>query len=208
VSLLDVLTSQLGGGTTERLASALGTDPAATSRAISAALPTLLGGLADNASRPGGAEALAAALDRHDGSTLSHLADPDGVTRIDTNDGDKILGHVLGERRGAVEASLANNSGLDLGSIAKLLPMLAPLVMGLLGQKKSSEGLGAEGLGSLLSGEKSGIAGTLGKLLDRDGDGNPLDDILGMVTGQGGGGGKGGAGGVLGNVLGGLFKGR
>lgn len=207
MSLLEVLTAQLGGNATDKIAAALGADTGATSRAVSAALPALLGGLAQNAEQPGGAEALVSALGRHDGSVLNAFGSDAGPAAVDTGDGDKIVGHILGERRGALEANLAQHSGLDLGSIAKLLPMLAPLVMGMLGQRKASEGLGADGLGSLLSGEKAGLSGMLGKLLDRDGDGNPLDDLLGMVTGNAATK-SGGGGGLLGNVLGGIFKRR
>ncbi len=68
----------------------------------------------------------------------------------------------------------------------KIIPMIAPLVLGALTRKRDSGGLGLQG-----------IAG----LLDRDGDGNILDDVAGFLTqGQGGN--------LLGGLLGGLLKKR
>lgn len=75
-----------------------------------------------------------------------------------------------------------------MNKIAPLLAMLAPIVMAYLGIKKRQANTGADGLGdllgSLLGGSQQGISGggimdILGSALDKDGDGNPLNDILG-----------------------------
>lgn len=218
MALLDMLTSQLGGTTNDKLAGMLGTDSAQTQSAIEAAIPALLGAVTRNASQPEGAQALASALDRHDGSILDGLDDQlDGV---DTDDGDKIVNHMLGDQRGQVEAAVASHSGLDMGSIAKLLPMLAPIVMGMLGRKKRADGLDAGGLGSMLGGEGGGLAsvlgnlGGLGKVIDLNSVGDMLGGAMGGASTGGdgisvssGGGSAGGAGGLLGKLLG-MFKRR
>jgi hypothetical protein len=177
----------------------IGGDGDGTQKAISAALPALMGGLAKNASKPEGRDALLSALDRHDGSNLQQ-----GVSGVDTTDGAKILGHVFGARQTGVEQEISKQSGLDLGSVAKLLPVLAPMVMGMLGQKKSQGGLDAGSLAGMLGSERDGAAksnpglgGLLG-MLDSDGDGFDLDDVT-KLAGKGG---KGGLGGLLGKLLG------
>lgn len=56
-SVLDALAAQLGPDTIQKISSHLGTDAAATSNAVSMAIPILLGGLSKNASTADGAAA-------------------------------------------------------------------------------------------------------------------------------------------------------
>jgi len=58
---------------------------------------------------------------------------------LSTGDGSKIIGHVLGNKQDAV----ANQSGLDLSAVVKLLPILAPIVLGMLGNQKRQQGFDA-----------------------------------------------------------------
>jgi hypothetical protein len=68
------------------------------------------------------------------------------------------------------------------GALAKkLLPMLAPIILGML-LKKGGQG----GRSGATQSGGSGLAGGIGSILDRDGDGSCLDDIAGMVLGGGG----------------------
>lgn len=75
MSILDDIRSQLDDRTVEGIARQLGAGRGETETAIGAALPTLLGGLARNATRSSDdASSLAAALDRdHDPSLLEQL---------------------------------------------------------------------------------------------------------------------------------------
>ncbi len=200
--LLDGLMSQLGSGGVAQIASALGVDESKASGAIGMALPALLGGLAKNTQQPEGAQSLSKALDSHDGSIFSDI-----TSAISGGDGSKILGHVLGSKQPSVEQNLAGQSGLDVGAISKLLPMLAPLVMGYLSKQKQDSGLDAGALGSMLNREnqaaqqKSPGLGGLASILDADGDGSIMDDVMDMAKG-GGGQSKGGLGGLLAKILG------
>jgi hypothetical protein len=188
MGLLDDLTQQLGAGTVQNLSRQLGADEGATGKALSAALPMLMGALSRNASRPEGADALSRAVDRdHDGGILDDI--PGFLKNFQSSQGDGILGHVLGNRRGAVEAGISRTSGLDAGSVSKLLAMVAPLVMGALGRAKRGGGMDAGALSQMLGTESKrveeampGAGGLLSSLLDQDGDGQVADDVanLGM----------------------------
>lgn len=189
-SLLEQLAGQLSGGQLDQIASQLGADRGATEKAVSGALPMLLGGLARNAGSSSGLASLAGALDRdHDGSILDDLGGFLGNSGVQQRHGGGILGHVLGNRQSNVTNAISRNSGLDGATVQKLLMMLAPLVMAQLGKAKRSNGLDAGGLGSLLSQEQTRMTqgrpelGMLGSLLDQDGDGDVFDDVAKAGTG-------------------------
>ena len=102
-----------------------------------------------------------------------------------------ILRHVFGDRLSTVEQGVGKATGLDRGQVMRMLVALAPMVMAYLGRQKRQQNLDPGGLSDLLRGETSrareaapnDLLGMLGGLLDRDGDGNPLDDMTGMLGG-------------------------
>lgn len=166
-SLIDTLQQQLSPSTIEQISNSLGSDPATTQSAIAAALPAILGGLASNASRPEGATALDNALNAHDGGILDNLgsvlggAAGSGIGGI----GGKILGHIFGAKRGPVEQGVGRASGLDPQQTARLLMMLAPIVMGVLGRMKRTNNIDANKLPDVLN-QSAPKGGGLGGMLD------------------------------------------
>ncbi len=200
-------------GTGNELASisnAIGGDQSATQRGIAAALPLLLGGLANNAQSPQGASALFGALDKHDGSVLGDLAGLLGGAAGGGGgggglaDGAKILGHIFGGRNDNVASAVSQKSGLDMATVMRLLPILAPIVMGFIGKMRNENSLDQNAVSQHLAQEKSTVAesepalgGLLG-MLDADGDGNVMEEIGGLLGGD-----TGGLGSILGQVLGG-----
>lgn len=170
-----------------QIAKTLGADEAAVGGAVAAALPAIIAGMANNASKPEGATSLANALNDHSPSIFDSLG---GLLGSGGGDGAKILGHVLGGRQPSVQQNLSKQSGLDINTIMKLLPILAPLVMGYLSKQKQEQGLDAGGLGGVLRQERQAVEtkqpglGGLAAILDGDGDGSIVDDILGKLTGQ------------------------
>ena len=185
-NLVDGIMEQLGAQGVAQIASSLGVDEKMMGPAVAAAIPAILGGMATNARQPAGAESLASALDDHSPTIFDGL----GALLGGGGDGAKILGHVFGNRQSNVEQNLSGQSGLNLDVIMKLLPILAPLVMGYLSREKQSRSLDAGGLGAVLGQERQtaeqrqpGLGG-LASILDADGDGSIIDDVLGKITGQ------------------------
>lgn len=176
-----MLIGMLGSGELDKLGSQLGADSASTQKAVGAAVPLLLSALGKNAASPQGAEALLGALSRdHDGSVLDNVGAALGSGALG-KDGAAILGHVLGNKQGAVAAGIGQASGLSADTSGQLLAMLAPLVMGGLGKTQRQSGLDAAGLASMLGGQReqanAGLGGLAG-LLDMDGDGDATNDIM------------------------------
>lgn len=182
--LNSLLAQALSGGTLKRISRQIGADEGSTASAISATLPILLGAMDRNTDQPGGADSLFNALQRdHDGSILDDLSGFLGGAS--SGPGDAILGHVLGGKRGSVENGLSRASGLDMGSIAKLLPILAPIVMGALGKMQRQQGFDAGGLSGFLTNERRraeteqpDAMSALGNLLDTNDDGQVIDDVV------------------------------
>lgn len=203
--LLEGIVSQLGSGGLSQIAGSLGVDEAKASSAVGMALPAILAGMANNSRSPEGAASLATALDDHDDTVFGQLGDLLGGGGA----GAGILSHVLGQKQPAVEQNLASQSGLDLGAVAKLLPVLAPLVMGYLSKQKKSQGLSPTDLGSVLGQQRQSVEtsrpglGGLAAILDTDGDGFGLDDVARMASGASGSSGSksGGLASILGKFL-------
>jgi hypothetical protein len=188
MDLQGLLNQALNGDAVNQLSQTLGTDQNTTSSAVQAALPMMLGALARNSATPEGASSLLGALDRdHDGSVLDNVAGL--LNNAGAGSGSSILAHIFGEKRAAIENGVSQVSGLDAGSVGKLLPMLAPIVMGALGRTRQQHGLDAGALSGLLGGQAeqlgasaSPMLGMLSQLLDSNNDGSALDDIARMAA--------------------------
>ncbi len=160
-SLLKMVSQQLGGDNLKKISSQIGADENTTQGAVSAALPLLLNALSRD----------------HDGSILDNLSGFLGQSNDTAGAG--ILGHILGSRQGAVQNGLSKSSGMNAGSVGKLLGTLAPVLMGALGKVKQQGNMDAGSLAGYLGREREEMErsepqamGFIGNLLDSDGDGD------------------------------------
>lgn len=192
-SIMQILISQLSGDTVGQISQQIGVDEQKAQQAVGMALPMIIGALNRNTNSQSGAQALSSALQRdHDGSILENVAQ--AVTRPETiNDGQAILGHVMGDKRGGFVNSVSKATGMDSDQVAQLFAMLAPVVLGALGQVQRKQNLDPQGVSSLLEQERKTVQDTssnLVQLLDMDGDGDVSEEIIGLGA----------------NLLGGLFS--
>ncbi len=192
--ILDLLQGPMGQMIINGASSQLGQDSNKTQSAIQSAIPMLMGALKRNASNPDTASGLMEALNtKHDGSILDKIGDIFGGGNVNEDvlqDGDKILGHVLGDKKEVVADAVAKQNGLDMGSAMNILKMAAPIVMGMLGKQtrqanvSSSSGL-TDIIGNMLGGNSQATqhSSMIEKLLDADGDGSIIDDLFNMGKG-------------------------
>ena len=202
-SLQDLLGQQQGNEAVDQISSQVGAEPSSVNTAIQAALPMILSGLANNASTPQGAESLNKALEQdHSGSDI--LGNLGGLGSLIFGgqqetppqreaDAGGILGHIFGNQQNQVAQEVSQQSGLNMGQVAQILMMLAPIVMSYLGQQKQQQGVGSDGLGGLLGGLLGGsqvqaapssgnaMIDMASNMLDSDRDGSALDDIASMA---------------------------
>ncbi|MBG6129342.1 hypothetical protein IWQ47_001355 [Aquimarina sp. EL_43] len=206
--ILDLLNSPMGKQIINGVSSQTGQSQDKTGDLLSMAMPVLMGAMQRNASTPEGASGLLGALTgKHTGGILDNLGGlfDGGVDQSVTNDGAGILGHILGNKQPAVENALSQKSGIDAGSVAQILKVAAPILLGVLGkQAKQNNVNDANGLSGLLgsmSGGGTKQQSLIESFLDADGDGSILDDVAGMLLSSGGKK-KGGLGGLLGGLFG------
>lgn len=210
--ILDLLNSDMGRQIIGGVSSETHQPADKTASVLAMGLPILLGAMKKNTNSSEGAAGLMNALNsKHDGSILSNLSGlfNGGVNEEVKQDGLGILGHVLGGSQNNVVSAISNKSGVDTNGVMQILQVAAPILLGMLGQKKKEQNVQSEsGLGDLLGGLMGGgkkkqqkQQSLIESLLDSDGDGSIIDDVAGMVLG--GGNKKSGLGGLLGGMFGG-----
>jgi hypothetical protein len=175
MNILESVLNAQGGAAAREAGASLGLSPDQTASALSALVPALAAGLHRNATQPGGLETLLGAL--AGGGHQRYVEDPSALAHQDTiADGNAILGHILGSKdasRALADRSAAQ-TGLGADVLKKLLPLAATMVMGTLASQQAGRAsVAPAGGGDLLS--------MLTPMLDRDGDGSAMNDILGSV---------------------------
>lgn len=196
MQITDIL-AQMGG--LQSMARELGVSETQAASGAAALAPAILGGFKKQAqSQPAGLEGLGGLLEQFGGGGL--LDDVLGPQPTNVSRGNDVLGQIFGSKdvSRAVAQNAASQSGLDSTLLKKMLPMLAMLVAGYMAKQRdvgaaaqpSTAGGGLGGLlGSLFGGRKASESRAktgaaelgLASMLDLNGDGNPLDDILRMV---------------------------
>jgi hypothetical protein len=208
MQITDIL-GQLGG--LQSIARELGVSETDVASGAEALVPAIVGGFKKQAQvRPGGIEGLGGLLGQlGGGGLLDNVLSPQPTDVSQGNDVlGEIFGSKDVSR--TVAQNAATQTGLDPSLLRKMLPMLAMLVAGFMARQHGQAaaapeatpggGLGAGsagGLGGLLGGllggrspaapgsaPGAGLPGGLGGLasmLDMNGDGNVLDDIMRMA---------------------------
>ena len=194
MQLTEIL-GQLGG--LQSMSRELGLSEDQAASGAEALIPAILGGMKKQAqSQPAGLEGLGGLLGQlGGGGLLDQVLSPQPT---DVSAGNDLLGEIFGSKdvSRTVAQNAASQTGLDASVLKRMLPMLAMLVAGYMARQRSAAapdptgGAGTQpggGLGDVLGGilGGSGAAGAapagLGSVLDMNGDGNALDDILRMA---------------------------
>ena len=185
MNLMEML-GQTGG--LNSMANELGVSHAEAQSGAAALLPAIMGGFKKQAqAHPQGEEGLGGMLGQMGGgSLLDNVLSPQPT---DVSHGKNVLGQIFGSKdvSNAVAENAAQRSGLQPSVLRKMLPFVAMMAAGYMAKQRGLGGRGGfpggaalGGLGGAMGG-MAGRRGGLGGMLDMNGDGNPLDDILRMA---------------------------
>jgi hypothetical protein len=173
MNLMNILLDNQNSAAVGQIAKNFGLSESAARDAIADMAPALMRGMQRNTASPEGLEQLTGALSK--GNHQRYVDQPETLAEESTlADGNAILGHLFGSKDVSREVAshAAGSTGLDEGLLKKMLPVVASLVMGSMSKQATAGGT------SSADGSDGGL---LGQLLDRDGDGSVMDDIMGMA---------------------------
>ncbi len=181
------------------VANQLGIPPAAAMTGTEALIPAIIGGFRKTSEASGGGEAGLGAMvtmlgGLGGGALAANVLGPD---ETDICRGNDVLGQIFGSKdvSRSVVAAAAGRTGIEPGILKQMLPLLAMLVGGYFSARAGGSGAqgsgGLDDIGSILEvasdqaeqavPKGGGVLGGLGQLLDIDGNGNVLDDILNLA---------------------------
>jgi len=191
-SFIEEFMGSLGPEVTKQVANNLGIKKKTAEQIIPHIVPMILSGLRKQKDEHGGPERVDHILNKYGNpGVLDNIGDLISQKAREENPDPK-LGGLLGDSGVQAANLISQKFGLNASTAMKLIPMLAPLVLGALSRKRDQEGAGTSGIAALL---------------DQDGDGSILDDVAGFLMKGlfGGGGGGQQRRNPLGSILGSLF---
>lgn len=181
-NLIEDFITTLGPEISQKMSKKTNLDEGTIKNLVPVIMPMILGGLKKQKDEHGGEARVDHILNKYGSSSALDNMDDLFDSKLKDNSTDPNLGGLIGGSGTELVNQLTGNLKMDSGTASKLIPMLAPVVLGFLSKKRDS-GAGV-----------SGLAG----LIDKDGDGSVLDDVAGLLLG----GGK--SSNLAGNILGGL----
>jgi len=188
---IDEFLESYGPEVTKQMSSNFNVDQATVQKLIPQLAPLILAGLKKQKDTRGGDERVDHILNKYgDSSVLNNIKDLVS-SKARAKDVDPNLGGLLGDAGGVQAAqALAKKMNIDPSTIMKMIPALAPLLLGALTKKRDTGGKGISGVGALM---------------DADGDGSILDDVAGFLL-KSGSSTRSGSGGLLGSIIGGITR--
>jgi len=182
--------SYLGPEVSDQLSANLGIEKNAAQQILPQIAPMILGGLKRQKDNYGGEARVDHILNKYGSADVLDNIGDFFSSQVQNQDADPRLGGLLGDSGVQATNMLSKQFNLDGNTAMKIIPMLAPIILGFLTQKRDQAGAGSTGIAAIL---------------DRDGDGSILDDIAGFFLQGSTGRSRAGGGGLLGGLLGSLL---
>ncbi len=180
----------LGPEVSDKLSANLGIEKNAAREMLPQIAPMILSGLKRQKDNYGGEARVDHILNKYGSADVLDNMGDFFSSQVQNQNADPRLGGLLGDSGVQASNMLSKKFNLDGGTAMKIIPMLAPIILGFLSKTRDQGGAGSAGIASIL---------------DRDGDGSILDDVAGFFLQGSTGRSRMGGGGLLGGLLGSLL---
>ena len=154
LNVIDLIKGQLGPALVSQAATQYGESESGISKAISGLLPAVVGGLANNADKPGVLDAITGAASS--GLLGNLLGDSSNNSLVST-----VLSAIFGDKIGGLVNAVAGYAGISNSSSNSLLNMVTGASLGSLGKYATDNNLDASGLSGLLKDQKGVVSSLL-----------------------------------------------
>ncbi|UKB78262.1 OmpA family protein [Chryseobacterium sp. MEBOG07] len=154
LNVIDLIKGQLGPALVSQAASQFGESESGISKAIGGLLPAVVGGLANNADKPGVVDAITQASSS---GILGNLLGGSSSSPIIST----LLSSIFGDKVGGLVNSIASFSGVSNTTAGSLLSLVTGATAGTVGKYAADNNLGASGISSLLNDQKGIISSLL-----------------------------------------------
>lgn len=184
--IMEEFMSSLGPEVSDQLSANLGIEKNAVQEMLPQIAPMILGGLKRQKDNYGGQERVDHILDKYGSADVLDNIGDFFSSQVHNQSADPRLGGLLGDSGVQATNALSKQFNLDGSTAMKIIPMLAPIILGFLSKTRDQGGAGSTGIASIL---------------DRDGDGSILDDVAEMFLQGSSGRSRTGSGGLLSGLL-------
>ncbi|MGD9173645.1 MAG: DUF937 domain-containing protein [Desulfobacterales bacterium] len=189
-SIIDEFMRSLGPEVSDQLSTNLGIERNTVEQMLPQLGPMILGGLKRQKDNFGGQERVDHILNKYGSADVLDNIGDFFSAQVQNQNADPRLGGLLGDSGLQATNALSKQFNIDGSTAMKIIPMLAPIILGFLTKTRDRGGAGSAGIASIL---------------DRDGDGSILDDVAEMFLQGSTGRSRSGGGGLLGGLLGSLL---
>jgi hypothetical protein len=169
INLMSLVSQVLTPQVVARIASALGIDPTLAQKLVDVALPTVLAALAGVAATPAGAQKISEAVSGQDSGVLDKITASAGGSDQGnlTASGTQLLGTLLGgDAPRSLSGALSTFAGTDQRTAGSVLGLVAPAIIGTLGQQDPDTWSDGASVAKLFQDQKDSIAAALPAGLD------------------------------------------
>ncbi len=153
LNIIDLIKGQLGPALISQAATQFGESESGISKAISALLPAVVGGMANNADKPSVVDAITGASS---GGMLGNLLGGTSNNSLISS----VLAAIFGDKVTDITNAVSSFSGVNNSTSSSLLNMVTGATLGSVGKYATDNNIGASGITSLLHDQK-GIVSSL-----------------------------------------------
>src|SRR5215469_17794492 len=161
-SLISEITQHFTPEVVRSARSMIGESEPSTYKALQVATPTVLSGMANMASSSEGANNLANMIREGGNAGLTEnpvsLFRGGSATNYVASAGQRQLGDIFGGNTSSVTELVAKSGGVSASSASKLMSLITPLTLGVVGKQVAMQGSGSSGLTDLLSRQRDEIS--------------------------------------------------